>query len=293
MKNKIFIHIDRLLPRSVAILPYLFALIIIRLLLKAAIGQNTKVWCRNSIKTGTFTFGLSDLDLTVIAGSHFNRNLFNNLLSVSKKIFIFLGETNLYHEEDVPKILTKTNIFELKRDPVLCKHYLPPAFNQTHEENDKFVFLQRMLFTTFHALQSEPTLQQKKWRGYMEIAGVDHADHFIDVLFVFSQLLNIVDGHKEIKASLHKWSKLAHSGETDFYRKDLGIGFRIIAPHLQMWEPDQFSTFFSNLNAKEKMIIKRQIDWEIWGIYTQSYWLNKEQSETHIQNLSKIYESLK
>ena len=288
MRQNFFPFIDSLLPRSVALLPYRIALGFVCFMLKLACGWDTRVWNRNSTRIGSFVFGVSDLDITVVAGKNFNETLFMEILKQSKRLFVFLGETNFYKENDLSWIIEKANLFELTRDPELSLPYLKDI-NPLRTNVDKFVFIQRMLFTDFRLLHENPEGRQRKWRGYLKLIEEDYGDRIINVSLVMSVLTKLLGKNTEIESSLAKWLELAIQGETDFYRKDLGLGFRILAPHCQMWEQIDVPSFVLRLTEIEKMIIKRQIDWEIWGLYVQSHWLDKNQSAQHLTNLSRVY----
>lgn len=292
MRQIFFSFIDSLLPRSVALLPYRIALGFVSFILKLACGRDTQVWNRNSTRIGSFVFGVSDLDITVVTGKNFNETLFMDILKQSKRLFVLIGETNFYNENDLSWILKKANLFELKRDPVLSLPYLKDI-NPLRTNVEKFVFIQRMLFTDFRILHENPEGRQRKWRSYLKLIEEDYDDQVICVSLVMSVLIKLLGKNTEIESSLTKWLELAHKGETDFYRKDLGQGFRILAPHCQMWDEIDVPTFVLQLTEIEKMIIKRQIDWEIWGLYVQRHWLDRNQSMRHLSNLRKIYQQVR
>lgn len=288
-RKKFFQRLDEVLPYKVKIFPYNFALSSVRFILKVCCGKNIRVWNRNSTRNNTFVFGNSDLDITVVAGPGFNRILFPQVLNLLKKFFIFLGETNFYSEDDLHWVIPRMNIYELQRDPDLYALYKQFVAKDS-ETVDKFIFLQRMLFTDFKSLIADPLSRQKKWKGYLDIMGIKNSG-IIDVQLVDTLMSETLENPRLIHA-LVKWQRKVVRGEQDFYHVDFGIGFRIIAPHLQLWkeiDPKEIS----ELTDTEKKIMERQIDWEIWGVYTQRHWLRKDLSLRHLRNLMNIYACVK
>ena len=78
--------------------------------------------------------------------------------------------------------------------------------------------------------------------------------------------------------------------EIDVFHEDFGEGFRILAPHCYLWFHRMDESFFlKGLNEFEKNVVKAQIDWEICGIYSQKYQLEKESILLHISRLKKVH----
>ncbi len=155
-----------MLPRAVALIPYQCALVVLRLFI--GLGMKASVWNRNSTRSGSFLFGVSDLDLTVVGKSSINFEFLKSSLIVLKRVFIFLGETNLYHYSQLELVLPRMNVYELKRDPELEKLNRYP---KQETKVEKFVFTQRMLFADVLTLGTDPGLRQLKWKHLFDLFG--------------------------------------------------------------------------------------------------------------------------
>lgn len=285
MRKQFFRKIDSLLPRWVARLPYDFALWTMKAVL--GMGLKTKVWNRNSTRSGSFIMGVSDLDITILSRSSVPFEFLNYSLAVFKKIFIFLGETNLYHEKQLEMVLPRMNAFEMKRDPVLKGMAAHPVEESAVE---KFVFTQRMLFADIFTLKEDPTMRQSKWRNHFELIGYPHQGKLIDLTFVVNSLKELSSYDPLISQGLESWLKEIGKPGFNIYETDLTSGFKIMAPHCYLWFHHQDeSSFLEGLNDFQKAIIKRQIDWEFWGLYAQRFHLNRNSIVEHMGRLKQAY----
>lgn len=276
------------MPRWLAILPYSVALIFIRMLFKVLFGPSTKVWSRNSTRSKTFVFGISDLDLTVLAPNRTSRQMLTEALRISKRIFPFLGEAHFYSTEHLSWILPHINTYELKRDPhLLAWRGLSPQENNV----ERFVFLQRMFFSDAHTLRSQAKYRQQKWIHHLKLTGLKVPSGLITLETVKEILMSLVEQNQSISESLDLWLKKHESGSFDVYRENLGESFKIIAPHLYLWFHDDVTrdeTFLNELKPEFKSIIQRQIDWEIWGLYCQRHWMKEDQVIQHLSRLIRV-----
>lgn len=270
-----------MLPRWVARLPYDMALWVIWAYFK--LGFGARVWNRNSTRTGSFVMGVSDLDITIVYKGVLPFSLLNEALRGFKKFFIFLGEANVYQFAHLGRILPRMNACELKRDPVLEFYRTKVKFP---DEIEKFVFTQRMLFSDVFTLRSEPEMRQEKWKQHMKLLGVDTKDKFIDLDFVLNVLKSFALNDSRICSALDEWKKRIFTPGLDIYQTDLGEGFKILAPHLYLWfQSKDERPFLQDLGENDKKIIRRQIDWEFWGLYSQRYHLDHKSIEAHMKRL--------
>lgn len=289
MNKALFYKLDTLMPRWLAIAPYALALIVVRLLFKASFGLETKVWGRNSTRSKTFIFGVSDLDLTAVVKPDANREIFLLALSLGKSLFKFLGECHFYSKQHFSWLLKHANRFELLRDPSLMENTKFPL--PEDDSIEKFVFLQRMLFSDVLTLRDNPIYRQPKWKHHFALVGIELEDEIITTEVVRQKLLELVGHDPLISLGLDSW--FHHIGKKDFdvYHEKLGEGFRVLAPHLHLWyfNDNSDDDFLDRLSPLHKKIIKRQIDWEIWGLYTQRHCMSPDQSLEHLSRLLKVY----
>src|SRR5690606_7492145 len=91
--------------------------------------------------------------------------------------------------------------------------------------------------------------------------------------------------------SLDRWLEKHEAEKFDVYRANLGDGFKVIAPHLYLWFHEfekNDEAFLQGLSPELKSILRRQIDWEIWGLYCQRHWMNEEQVIQHLKRMVKV-----
>lgn len=283
MRKQFFRGIDSLLPRWLAKAPYLFALLLIRLLLSRPLGL--KVWNRNSTKTNSFVFGVSDLDLTVLGSSLASAGFLTKAFLSLKRVFPFLGEVNYYVEEELSFVLKRMNPFELRRDPLLGSCI---SESKTPSKAQKFVFLVRMLFSDVHSLGKTPVIRQAKWRHHLRETGNFREGEFITVEVVVRVLKEIASETPRICRSLDLWANQVFTKDFNPYRAPLGEGFWILAPHLHLWfEEGDEKTFLRTLSEFEKEVLRSQIDWEFWGLYTQRLY-SEQNVLPHLERLLEV-----
>ena len=289
MNKALFYKLDTFMPRWLAIAPYAIALMVVRLLLKASFGLETKVWARNSTRSKTFIFGVSDLDLTAVVKPHANREIFSLALSIGKSLFKFLGECHFYSKQHFSWLLAHANRFELLRDPSLIENTKFPL--PENDSIEKFIFLQRMLFSDVLTLKENPIYRQAKWKHHFALLGIQVEEKMITTQVVRQKIIELIGEDPLITSGLDSW--LLHIGKKDFdvYHEKLGEGFRVLAPHLHLWyfNENGDDDFLDRLSPIHKKIIKRQIDWEIWGLYTQRHCMSPDQSIKHLSRLILVY----
>jgi len=284
MRKQIFSLIDSVLPRWVAFLPYQVALLFLKFIFQVGLGIG--VWNRNSTRCGSFIFGVSDLDLTLLHDGTSSPDFIRHILSVFKKIFPFLGETNILEKQHLKFILSKMNSFELMRDPELFEQFLG---GKKFSSAEKFVFVARMLFSDADSLRNDPKVRQRKWLAHFKLIGIEVQNQLIDFEFVLKTLKELSNQSPRIGESLEKWSRVRLEKDFDIYRAHLGEGFGILAPHCRLWFHTQEDTsYLKKLTQLEKEILLAQIDWEICGIYSQKMYLPQRQNKEHLGRLLKV-----
>lgn len=289
MKKQLFSSVDTLLPRWVALIPYELALRVCQISLGTK-GEKAEVWKRNSTILGSFVFGLSDLDLTILTSNELSFEKLGQKLRSLKKPILFLGEANYYCKKDLSWIGKYINLFELKRDPLLMR-----MMDSGKKENDieALVFILRMLDSDFMTLKEMPHIRQKKW-----------SQHFLSVSAnVLSPitLQQVIDylrkGFKSegLGEALNSWVGLMDKNTFEPFKDSHHSFFKVLFPHKHLWFHDgkDEKAFLNGLNEFEKSFLLSQIDWEIWGIYTQRFWLKAENSLIHLGRLLKVREVIR
>jgi hypothetical protein len=255
---------------------------------KAVLGQRLglRSWNRNSTRTGSFVLGVSDLDITVVYGDHLYFPSLISHLRKLKKLIIFLGEANLYKFDHLSMILPRMNTYELKRDPRLETF---ATHEKTFDDVEKFVFTQRMLFSDAHTLFANPEYRQAKWKYHYKLIGITPPEK-IEVKDVVELLKKLAVNSERICHSLDLWASQFSQDGYDVFRANLGEGFRIMAPQCYVWfQKHEDRPFLQTLSDWEKQLLKRQIDWEVWGLYTQKYLPQQDTVKEHLKRLGFAY----
>jgi hypothetical protein len=281
MWQNLFYQVDKFLPRSAARLPYQLCLEALALTTPVQLS----IWCRNSIYDGNFVFGISDLDVTAISSMRLSEDgyklVFNHARQI-KKIYPWLGEINLYAQDDLKSISELMNPYELSRDKNLIKLTSPLT---TPTIAEKCVFILRMLYSDRINLKHSPEFRQKKWKGHFEHLGIHHQGKITT---------------DSIKAVLVEMTGTNIIPVVDFFLNEHYIAERVC--HLDT--PLEWGYFFPHLfllsqgfpieteNQMLKEIAIAQMKWEIAGIYTQRHWLGTEDYRVHFEGITKFYRSL-
>jgi hypothetical protein len=160
LRDSLFYFVDKILPRKVAVIPYLSALKDFQL---NSLNRwiDVSIWCRNSIYRGNYVFGLSDLDLTIYFEKDFHHQTLQEILRYQKhlkKVYPFLGELNLYVDSLSRELKGAVNYFEFHRDPILVKRI--GQLESFDLKTDGAVFLLRMLYADRKKLRASPYRQE-------------------------------------------------------------------------------------------------------------------------------------
>lgn len=293
MKN-IFLFLDSITPRIIAKLPYSTAFFIVRFSLRFN-NSALQIWTRHSIELGTFVLGISDLDLTVMSKT-FTRSQFQKItkkLSFWKKIFIFLGESNFYFQDTIKDFLHIANPIEIARDPKLKIFYtLPPS-----EEEHYFVFIFRNLFADKKNLINNPKIRQKKWASHFKDNPIskENMSFFDDKIIIkaLTEFSGIKDpSHKDEWAKAFAYILNIEELNEDVYSNPRPALVSVLIPHHTMWNHDSLASL-KHLTSFQKKVLEKQLEWEIWGLYTQLPLLtNNDQILNHLKNLQIVATSI-
>lgn len=273
--SHLFLTLDRLLPRSLAGMPYEYALESIRESIFHELDADC--WCRNSYNSGNFVFGLSDLDITI----YFSRTKLErsevrrlkSLLETKKRIFPFLGEANIYLESIAEEFSSSFNYFERQRDPFL-NSILTPA-DSTTRHLDKIVFLLRMLHSDRVKLRVAPQLRVKKWnKHFSDIFDIREGERIIDFDEVVQKIMSLLPGDgTSFPFVLDALNLLKDPGYDDvkIYHRHTPEFWKFLFPNRYLWfeREDAYNGFDAFISSGLAPITLRQIDWEVWGLMSQ------------------------
>lgn len=288
-RDHFFHTVDILLPRPIAAIPYQLALESLTLLIGTT---GVEIWSRNSFRRGNYTFGLSDLDLTIFIKNGPDKNQVEEIKSIlkeQKKIYPFLGETNFYWEKYADKFSSSFNMFERQRDPLLDSRLSPRVYDTDIE---KCVFLFRMLFSDYEKLNRFPYLRQKKWK-----------QHFIDLGLQPQREIHVNHIENALQQTLENFSlvpvfdflKKSDLSDQSVFFDEKPVEWKYIYPHKHLWFTDENDRDL-DLSGLEKVrqICLRQISWEVWGIMSQmpSLFHHKDGIKLHMGRLEKVAKSL-
>jgi hypothetical protein len=287
-KNKLYYSffslLDGYLSKRVALLPYQFAFKYLRE--SILVNQlSADVWVRNSVRQGNFVFGLSDLDISIyyVHCSPQELDQIRRILSLSKKIFPFLGEANFYNASLASQLIESANYYESQRDPELLLR-LPKV---EPSKVDGIVFLLRMLYSDRENLFHRPWMRKSKWLKHLASVG-ESSSELVDFEFIITlicRLINLPEVYEDLCFLKEDLS------EPEIFFKLKPKYWKYLYPHRHLWfgtsTADDPSEVSGTILGE---ICIRQIDWEIWGLMTQLPVLkNKDEGlKIHLERLVKV-----
>lgn|GEM_PF-6468490 len=276
--RRLSVRVGGVLPRVVSAAPYDLALRFAR-----QIGERNgaEVWCRNSFRIGGWTFGLSDLDLTIYSerpnarGFSEIRTKFIGL----KRWFPWIGEVNFYTRSIASRFLMNANPLELQRDPELLARF-GLDLRRSPSDAESAAFLLRMLESDVLNLSakagagSTKRLRKAKWVSHLTACGRkfdlpdDGSDWIPRILVHASELASIDLTHLTVSAfqsTSAYWAAFPNRA----------CARTLEVPAL----PGPFAALF---NA--------QIAWEIWGLLGQLPNLEPRSVARHLENLKIVHD---
>lgn len=254
---------------------------------KLARYHKLTVWPRNSFVTGALEPGYSDLDLTVIREEkNSSVGLFRDRYRNLKIFFPMLGEVNFYSGKNLQIIAENQNSFELKRDPMLVRHFqLTPIFTAI----EAAVFLLRQLEKDLHNLRLHPEKRIKKWQSHFsaikkELGGLPVAKALsldeknlkktiVGAIIHLTQVAHIENLNTALIEKLNE--------KLNFLLHLLEVGINLSAENL-FWTFDDWFVAWSphRIVDSERLRVKfdpdqhdffiAQMKWELCGALTQS-----------------------
>jgi hypothetical protein len=267
MRDLFFYSLDKALPRSLAAVPYSMAL----KSLQSVLVDKSTVWARNSFKRGNYIFGVSDLDISILIKADQLKNLaiFQDELKKSKSLYPFLGETNFYVEEALARFAPSLNTFEGSRDPILLGRVGHKPFLNT----EKIVFLLRMLYSDRTKLNRMPFLRQRKWKIHLSDMG-EKISGDISYKDIFEIIINSIGEQNDKVREVLEFLIRTDVTEESIFKMNVPHLWKYLFPHKYLWF-DKGRPFDESLDdGIFRDICLKQIDWEIWGLFSQLIFLN-------------------
>lgn len=277
------LHI-KLVTKSIYLLNKYTPYVLIKLPYKVALNlftffipKSLVVLTRHSFSLDKLTFPLSDIDITIAIQNE--KDLDYKLLSkisLLKKIILPIGEISFIYNDDFKILKSTINPLEWQRAPEVASYFNYHRIPITNA--DYIVYLCRMYLSDIRNLYFNFKNRENKWQYHLEQIETDvkfsnfkNSLEFIS--FVGSLILERYAqegvGEYFINLTQYQFGLLKHKRrshlkfmilydfkywvESSIYNNDFELELELI---------DDFS-------KQEKEIILKQIQWELWGIYTQ------------------------
>lgn len=289
--KKLFYITDKVLPVSIAKIPYTLAANVVNIKLRNI--PQAKIWFRNSFIKNNLVFGISDLDIGIMIPT-FDlvtiKKIKSNLAGL-RIIFPFIGENNFYIENQIHALGPSLNVFEKHRDPVINTLITDPVNIDFNVE--KIVFLLRMLYADKANLQNNPEYRQKKWKSHFNDLNLPFSNR-IDKELIINTILYLIDfsdASCDLKEALD-FIFLKELNMEKIYTIEKPKAWKFLFPHIYFWNDDKESENLEFLKSTTilKKIFLRQVDWEIWGLGSQlPYIMDYEYGiKDHVSRLRKV-----
>jgi len=292
----------RIFPYSVSSSPYDFALKVVQAYFK---DLDVEIWSRNGHVLRTLTPGASDLDLTVMARKG-DESTFTSFMHRYNRLKVFLpllGEINWVFEDSLEFFGNYLNPMEGNRDPLLLDKI---GTNLTCTEAQKVCFFLRCLASDTYGIRTNFISRKRKWDRHLQDLGFSE---YKDNLKTPAEIFDICEKNLLVKNLPHYQSgflgKLIQNYHQDinawnrFYQASNVRDFIILAPNRWLGA----TVHFHNLEDDLKLIrsfsefefdlFSAQIDWEIWGLYTQINQIeDREGLKNHLNNFLSVIDQL-
>jgi hypothetical protein len=219
-----------------------------------------KIWFRNSLYFKRVVLGLSDFDLAVFLEKKVDAQKQKDILFINKilkRTLGRMGEMVIYSQVDLETFLPFANPLELKRDPYFSSHDCKATKAQ------RWCFFIKMYNSDRDKIDRYPALRVRKWSYLFEILGFD-----------------VELNAKNLKLKLNEIADTLSGSENVISIDDL------------LFSPTLWTEFqkLNTLNSWEREVLTELVKWEIWGLYTQRVFLNRENLEKHKENLKSLCE---
>lgn len=247
------------------------------------------IWYKNSLAFKQITFGTSDIDLVIYINDELLANERKRLLSAInflRCIFPILGEVSIYNQKHLDFLNKVANPYELARDPELAKRLDAPARSKYMATS----YILHALFADIHNLNQNAQLRAGRWSYVLK-----------DILSEYDTKVNFDKFSQEQIWNLLK-SILDDSRIFDQYLNQSASDIdplQVLRPCQNIYDENGFKLSFNQdifknieLSRDYKKLIEAEINWEIYGIYSQLYFTNAKSNLFHLRVLKAMMCSL-
>jgi hypothetical protein len=236
-------------------------------IIKALCGFSKNIWIRNSVFFGNQIFYLSDIDFTILD----NRpEKLIGRINFLKKIFLMIGEVNVYKKAHLPYFMETVNPCELARDPILEKYSKRAV---VIENSDALVFLLRSYQSDLQNLKRWPWVRVRKWNGH----------------------LGFLKQYFSISPSQQLFDVIEHLSNDRIIKEDVLLTNSMLFPHVwfsKHYSYDELRTLGTKCLEESDLIkdvFRKQLSWEFSGVLSQICIINDNQEvRNHFMNIVTI-----
>lgn len=247
--------------------------------LKQKHSEVTAVWYRNSFRLGYWSFGKSDIDITVLINKS-DRSIIENITkthNLIKKILPIIGEIVFFNEKLKEPLFQTINSLELKRDPELMNRF---SLSKPTTESEKSLYLHKFL--------------QANWEkfGKLELR--------IEKIHYLLASLSMDTPNFSQNAFILTLSELTKSDSSIFLKEyhyysvtsaDYNSPPPTIAPiYCLFFNKICYLPFEGILTPLDKELLENTVRWDFWGCYSNQTPGNEHQIKLHLANM---FEKLK
>ncbi|MCK5884763.1 MAG: hypothetical protein KAG61_13820 [Bacteriovoracaceae bacterium] len=288
MLQKTAIAVGSILPQFVSVIIYYLLFKIIQFLFR---NKNFTLSLRNSLATKTINFGTSDIDLNLWVRPSTNWKNFKATEKRVKKLIPIMGEINVLDISSVAKMLKFINPYLLQKDPVLINKLNLKMGVGTSSE--KLCYLCRAYSANRQQLDKYAKESIRKWDYYFSQVGVnwqgppsrESVKLSISKLMpeLGFEILDLADFSSDIEIN-----RFYSAGK---YRVEL----MVIYPQIWLGAATLYHQVETDIkyligSAKYIDLFIEGLKWEIWGIYTQRFFIEKEGLLSHLQKIKNVFE---
>lgn len=238
------------------------------------------VWFRNSLLDGSFTPPISDIDISVLIPEEEDFLKEKATLKFAMENNILVHEVNVFEQKHLKMMTPLGNIFELERDPYL-KDFIDNDLISSNKDLDTITFLVRTLEADIHKLRIDFSLRKRKWK---------RISRYIDRDFDFSDLNKFLGEISTILGISKNALKTLEESNFDDY-ESLSKYFYLFPVKFIICSFREFHEIKLKdleLSEEQQTILIRIIENELWGLFSQNYWLEDGDLEGLNRHLDNI-----
>ncbi len=285
--QKLAILIGKIIPDIIGLGIYRFVFYIIKIVFEL---KGFKMTLRNSVATGTMSFGTSDIDLNLWISSTFHLDKFCSLEKKIKRVIPIMGEFNIIDPKNVESMLRFINPYLLQKDPQMVKSF--PNLKLDGDDCDKVSYLIRSYISNIGKFEQYPEQSKKKWKYYLSQIGVTGLKEINRTVIKDIIHKMIPDLDLEYLENIPKGSDQEIN---DFYQSGK---FRVeemcLTPTIWLGSAVLYDRVMEDIemisNPKHLEVMISGLKWEIWGIYTQHHFIEREGLLIHLDKIKNVFE---